>query len=434
MRQDRRHLQQQKRQADKLLAEAGSMLASSLDYGATLAAVAELAVRSLADFCVIDIFENGELRRVQVANADPARAELTAELMRFPIDRRRPHMSLAAIESGKSVLVAHVTEAELEAVSQSAEHRRIIEALTPRSFMAVPLLARERLLGVVLLVSSHRSYGPDDVELAERLVQFAALEVDNARLYEDARAALLARDRVLGIVAHDLRNPLNTITMSVQLLLNGVVPEAARERQLSVILRSAEWMNRLIQDLLDVTRIEANQLAIERTVEEPASIVAEAAEMNASVAGAKGITLTWTHGEALPVISCDRDRLLQVLTNLIGNGIKFTAVGGRIELSVERVGERVRFAVMDTGVGIRADDLPKLFQPFWQAHRDRLDGAGLGLTIARGIVEAHGGAIWAESAEGRGSTFYFTVPALMPEQGEILPPPADRRRGSPISA
>jgi signal transduction histidine kinase len=405
----RRRRSDQQHDAERLLAEAGNLLASSLDYEATLAGVAQLAVGSLADFCIIDIVEDGEVKRLQVAHSDPMRAELTARLLEFPLDRRRPHLSLDALESGRTIVIPEVTDAVLDSVSQGPEHRGIVEALEPRSFMAVPLAARGRRLGVILFVSSSRPYDEDDIALAERLAQLASVEVDDARLYREATRALSARDRVLGIVAHDLRNPLNVISMSAELLLDPSFSESQRADQVQMILRSAKRMDRLIQDLLDVARIEADRLFLQRTGLDAGRVGREAVELKPGV----------------PLISGDRDRLLQVLSNLIGNAIKFTPAGGAIQIRVEQAPEGVRFGVADTGPGIPADDLGRLFQPFWQAQRGSLDGAGLGLMIARGIVEAHGGTIWAESEEGQGSQFYFTIPAAVTAEKD------DRRQGVP---
>ena len=409
-------------QPERFLAEAGRLLASSLDYEATLAGVAELAVRSLADFCVIDIVEDGEVKRLQVAHADPARAELTRELLRFPPHRPHPAISLMALDSGSSVLMPVVSADLLQAVTQDDDHRRVIEALEVRSLMAVPLLAGEERLGVVVFVSSHGNYDETDLALAERLVRLAALEVNNARLYRDARQALLARDRVLGIVAHDLRNPLNTIAISAELLLTGT-GQAQSDRLLQIILRSARGMSRLIQDLLDVARIEAGQFSLHREVHDPCDLLQEAVELDTSRAKARSLDLAYEVCPGTSAVSADRDRILQVLSNLIGNAIKFTPEGGRIRARVEQVEEGVRFSVTDTGLGIAAEDLPRLFQPFWQAQRGSLDGAGLGLMIARGIVEAHGGTIHAESPPGQGSIFYFTLPPASP------PPRRERRTG-----
>ena len=415
----------QTREAARLLAEASNLLASSLDYEATLAGVAQLAVRSLADFCIVDIVENGDVKRLQVAHADPRWAELTSELLRFPLDRKRPHLSLEALESNRTIVVPEVSDALLDSLSQSEEHGRILRQLNPHSFMAVPLIARGRSLGVILFVSCGRAYDDEDVELAEILAQFAGLEVDDARLYREATRALRARDRVLGIVAHDLRNPLNVIAMSADLLLDPTFSDGQRADQIQMIIRSAKRMDRLIQDLLDVARIEADRLFIQRSSQEPARLAREAVELNAALAAVKSLDLRLAPVGELPTVAADHDRILQLLANLIGNAIKFTPENGIIEVRVERADDMVRFDVADDGPGIPADELPNLFQPFWQAQRGSIEGAGLGLMIARGIVEAHGGTIWAESMVGEGSTFSFTLPI-----GDSLPPD-ERRRGGP---
>lgn len=412
---------------ERLLADAGSLFASSFDYEATLADVAGIAVRFLADFCIIDIVEGGAVRRVQVAHADPEKSELSSALLNFPLDRRLPHMSVQALDTQQPVLVPEVTSVMLEAISQGEEHRKILEELSPRSMMAIPLLARGNLIGVVLFVSSTSSYDEDDLTVAMRLVDLAALEVDNARLYGEARRALLGRDRVFGIVAHDLRNPLNTIMMTAEVMLDPSFPTSRRDAQVQMILRSAKRMNRLIQDLLDVARMEADQLYLNRETADPASVAHEAVELNTPIAEAASLSLRYIQGAKLPKISADQERLLQVLTNLIGNAVKFTPAGGLIEVSTATRDDEVLFIVSDTGPGISEEDMPRLFQPFWQSQRGSLDGAGLGLSIARGIVEAHGGRIWAESEVGRGSTFTFSLPADASAKPERRTNVADRR-------
>lgn len=415
-------------QAEALLAEFGKLLASSLDYEETLAGVAELAVRFIADFCIIDLLEDGAIRRQQAAHADPLKAGLTRELLRFPLDRSRPHLSREALETGKSVLVPEVSDQLLRQMTQNEEHRRILAELQPRSFMAVPLLARDRLLGVVLFVSSTRTYREADLQLGERLVRLAALEVDNARLFRESQQALLARDNVLRIVAHDLRNPLNAIIMSADLLRSDRLTQEQRTQQAELIARSARRMNRLIQDLLDVGRIESGQLHLNRVLLEPARLVEEIVELNQSLARVGSLSLRGEIHEELPRISADRDRILQVFSNLVGNALKFTPPGGEIVLSASSFGSMVRFSVTDTGCGIAPEDLSRLFRPFWQAERRQRDGLGLGLSIAKGIVEAHGGTIHAESSPGRGSTFWFTIPAVIPPRGgERRHGPSDRR-------
>lgn len=395
---------------DSFLMEAASLLASSLDYEETLAAVAQLAVRSLADFCVIDVVQDGEIRRLQATHADPDKAALMRELLEFPLDRNRPHLALKALDNGSSLLVPEVTDAQLETVTQGPEHRRVVEALEPRSLMIVPLVARERVIGVMLWVSSSRSYDEDDLALAERIARLASLDVENAEHYRDLQRALRERDRVLGVVAHDLRNPLNVIAMSAELLRDLPLSEDRRARQLEVILDSTTRMDRLIQDLLDVARMEGGRLQLRRQSHDPELLVREAVDLNAARAADKSLRLDVTSTGAAPPVWADRDRILRVLSNLIDNAVKFTPEGGHVEVRVKAVEQGTRFAVADTGPGIASDELPHLFQPFWQAQGGSEEGAGLGLAIARGIVEAHGGSIWAESVPGEGSTFHFTIP------------------------
>jgi signal transduction histidine kinase len=395
---------------ERFLLETADLLASSLDYDKTLAAIAQLAVRSLADFCVIDLVEDETIRRAQVAHADPGHAELTAELLNFPLDRERPHMSLRVLESGESVLVPDATADVLESHSQSPEHLRIIQALQPRSIMAVPLRARGRLLGVALFVSSSRNYDVDDLALAERFGRIAALEVDNARQYRGARQAVAARDRVLGIVAHDLRNPLNTIVMAAELLSYLDLPAEKRDHQIDVILSSARRMNRLIQDLLTIATIEADRMPLQRELLSPSALAHEAVELAAQKAASRSIGLRAVVAGEVPLISADGDRLLQVLSNLIDNAIRFTPEGGEVAVRVESTRYDVQFAVADNGCGIPSEDLPFIFDSFWRRRGQTVEGAGLGLAIAKAIVEAHGGSIGVDSVVGKESTFHFSIP------------------------
>ena len=226
-----------------------------------------------------------------------------------------------------------------------------------------------------------------------------------------AERAVQVRDDVLGVVSHDLRNPLNTVTMAASLLLEMELPEAQERKQLEIIKRAAERMNRLIQDLLDVARIEAGRFAVDRQSLQPGVLVNELCESSRALAQDRSLELHCTAADDLPPILADRDRLMQVLSNLVGNALKFTQPGGRVELRAVSAGEFVRFEVQDTGVGIAAEDLPRLFDAYWQARKTAHMGAGLGLSIAKGIVEAHGGRIGVQSESGAGSTFWFTIPS-----------------------
>ena len=240
------------------------------------------------------------------------------------------------------------------------------------------------------------------------------------------KRAVTARDEVLGIVAHDLRNPLSTIMMQVAVMSED---ENGRDKKaLNVISRSADRMNHLIHDLLDVAGIEAGRLKIERERLAAEAIAREAVEMQTPLASASGVRVQLAIAPGTTEISCDRHRVLQVFENLIGNAIKFSKAGGQITVGAVPGEDVVTFTVADTGAGVAHEDLPKLFEKFWQAKTSgRRLGAGLGLVIAKGIVEAHGGRIWAESELGRGTSIHFTIPTTPPKQPTLRPRGPERR-------
>ena len=241
------------------------------------------------------------------------------------------------------------------------------------------------------------------------------LRVSHRLSHLDAAAqhAIRARDDVMGVVAHDLRNPLSVILMHAELLRmihrNG---DDQTDQAAAAISRSATRMNRLIQDLLDVSRIDAGGLSLDRAPIDPAKFLAESVESQRPLASSEKLDLRLDIEPPLPQVDADRDRLAQVLENLIGNAIKFTEPGGRITVGARARDEGVLFWVSDAGVGIRDSDLPQVFDRFWQAEGESsaARGTGLGLPIVKGIVEAHGGRVWVESTPGRGTTVSFVIP------------------------
>jgi signal transduction histidine kinase len=245
----------------------------------------------------------------------------------------------------------------------------------------------------------------------EILLRARSLSLCLRQRAEEAEQAARTRDEVLAMVAHDLRNPLNVVLSSGSFLLDtldGLEPRA--REQLELIQRAVTQMNRLTQDLLEVAGMEAGNISVEPRAEPAERLLRSACTTMQRVASARRIELACDIGSDLPLVCADRDRIDQVLGNLIGNAVRFTPRGGRVRLAAERDGAQVRFSVADTGRGIDPADLPHVFDRFWQAQRSRDGGAGLGLAIARGIVAAHGGEMWVESEPGSGSTFYFTLP------------------------
>ena len=415
-----RDITEQKRveREQRFLAEAGTVLAVSLEYEEMLTRIAELAVMDLADVCVVDVVaETGDVRRLKIVSRDPSMTRVSERLAQLPIDRSRPHLLRETLETKRPVLMQHVTEEMITGLAQSEECQRLLRAIDPKSILTVPLMAYEKLLGGIALLSSTpgRVYGQADVRLAEELARRAALSLENARLYRAALRAIQARDDVLGIVAHDLRNPLNTVLLQAQLLQF----DSGHTRQAETIERAATRMDRLIQDLLDVSRMEAGRLPIEPQRVPSRDVAIESVETQSELAANASVELRLEIPTTLPEVWADRSRLLQVLENLIGNAVKFTRRGGSITVgATPRPGE-VLFWVHDTGVGIPAENLGSVFDRFWQARRADRRGAGLGLPIAKGIIEAHGGRIWVESETGSGTTFYFTVPVASPDARHV---------------
>ena len=239
-----------------------------------------------------------------------------------------------------------------------------------------------------------------------------ALAKESAQLVQALRvqqAAVHLRDDVLAIVAHDLRNPLDRISASVALLLDDTLAAESRPRLLAVMERTVAGMNRLVRDLLDAASIDTGRLALERRQIDVTSILESACELFHAQAAKKHLRLN-CHAERALAVYADQGRVLQLLGNLLTNAIRLTPLGGHLELRAQLAGDVVRLSVSDTGPGISPTDVPLVFERFWQGKREGRGSAGLGLTIAKGIVEAHGGRIWVVSEVGQGTTFFFTLP------------------------
>lgn len=370
----RKHAEDQQR----FLAQVSESLARSLDYDQTLERVAALAVQRIADCCVLDMVEEErQPRHVHVVYRDP---NTTAQSLPAEIE-----LLLAKVSSTRSPVLT-------------------------RSFMGLPLIANGRLLGAIgFQATSATAYDADSMRLAEELTLRFAPAIENARLYRVAGQAIRSRDEVLGVVAHDLRTPLGGIRMLAKRCTGQLDHERAKQYA-DEIGRAGERMDRLIRDLLEVTRIEGGRLAMRvspLTVESVADDVRACCSAEVEQAG---MTLVLDVESALPNVLADRDRLIQVFTNLIGNAAKFANAGSRVTLRITREREMICFSLADEGPGVSKQDLPHLFDRFWQAHRADRRGAGLGLAIVKGIVESLGGRIWVDSSPA-GTTFTFVLPA-----------------------
>jgi PAS domain S-box-containing protein len=402
-------------EARDFLARAGMALDASLDYETTLHDVARLAVPGLADWCTVYLVgEDGTVRRLEAAHVDPALDPVLRALREYVILPGTPHPALQVIETGEPRLISPFPPELMEEIAQDPRHLEILRQVGLRSAVVAPLAARGRTFGALgLYRAATRLHDGFDLWLATEVGRRAGLAIDNARLYREARQAVRARDEVVSVVSHDLRNPLNTIVLSAQMALSvleeGGDGEAAAGR-IRAVLRSAARMDRLVQDLLDITRIESGRLVLDCRPVQVAPLLDDARDSLAPLAAEAGQRLAVEVEEGVPPVYGDRDRLHQVLSNLVGNALKFTPRGGEVVLRARPGEGRVVLSVADTGAGIPARDLPHVFDRFWQARRTDRRGLGLGLPIVKGIVEAHGGEVWAESREGAGTTVSFALP------------------------
>ena len=404
-------------ESQQFLADASRVLVAALEYEATLQSFARLIVPRLADCVLVAMLEGEELHRVAMAHKDPAQEPMLSILERLPVAPDAAVGVQAVVRTGKPELVPEVTDAFLWATTNNDAYYSVLQKLGWRSTLTIPLVARGRTLGAFILAytDSGRRYGPAELVLAEGLAARAALAIDNARLYRASQLATQARDEVLAIVSHDLRNPLNVISLAAGRLQRTPSQEGeVWRKQLGVIQRSADQAVHLIQDLLDATKMEAGRFTVEQRPEDVARLVDEAVELHRPLAEARSLRLELQVEDALPPVLADRGRVLQVFSNLIGNALRFTRAGGSITLWAQREQGAVRFSVVDTGPGIPPEHLPHLFERFWQAKEGSREGAGLGLPIARGLVEAHGGHMEVSSTLGQGSTFCFTLPVGEP--------------------
>lgn len=280
-----------------------------------------------------------------------------------------------------------------------------------RSYLGVPVVLSggDRIGGLFFGHPDPGVFTERDERIVRGIASWAAVAVQNARLFEGAQQAARARDEMLAVVSHDLRNPLNVIATSASLILEIPLPEEKKRSQLKTIKRSTDRMNRLIQDLLDVTGIEAGKLSVTPEPLEARDLLEEACEVMKPLVQERSIDLVC---EPPPhaTVEVDRQRILQVFDNLIGNAIKFTPEGGRIGVGAQERNGELLFWVEDDGPGIEAEEVPHLFDRFWRGKQRAESGSGLGLPIAKGIVEVHGGRIWVETEMGRGSRFSFTLP------------------------
>jgi signal transduction histidine kinase/ActR/RegA family two-component response regulator/putative methionine-R-sulfoxide reductase with GAF domain len=419
----------------KFLANAGTILASSLDLGSTLSSVARAAVPGVADWCIVELADEWkEGLPAVVAHIDSNKEQFVRDLSRRFRQLGDPRGIPGVIRSGKTELHPKIDVDVLrEALVDDPELAELYGQTGITSAMVVPMSARGVTLGAILLVSARqeRLYGPEDVEMAEELGRRAGIAVDNARLYREARQADRLKDEFLAMLGHELRNPLSPIVTALELMtLSG---SEAFKRERTIISRQVQHMTRLVDDLLDVSRVMRGKIHLEKRNVEVGRIVTRAVEVASPLLEQRQHHLSLTVAPHLPV-HADEGRLAQAIANLLNNAAKYTEAGGRIHVSAALEGAEVCVRVRDSGVGIAKEVLPTVFDLFVQAKGaiDRAQGGlGIGLAIVKRLVELHGGKVSAHSdGAGLGSEFIVHLP--LAQGKDEAPAGVDRARQRPM--
>ncbi|MBI2390612.1 MAG: GAF domain-containing sensor histidine kinase [Deltaproteobacteria bacterium] len=403
--------------AHALLAEAGKVVGASLNLDETLQRVTNAAVPAFADWCLIHVVNEHDVAVLRAfAASRESERELLRDLAAEPGETNPRSAIREAIRSGRPLLVREVTPEHLQHVLGHPALGRILDQLSPRSLVLAPIFVEGTATAAMMfgMGASGRCFDDGDVAIAEELASRAAIAIHNASLFRKTNEAVRERDETLAVISHDLRNPLGAILLSANLLKRAAGDVRQQElvrARVDVILRSGERMNNMIEDLLSVSKLDAGRLGLNPLTVCGPEVVDAAVETMRPWALKKNVSLVVDIRTSDFRIECDQDRLERVLTNLLGNAIKFSPTGAVVIVGVEDEGvEELLFSVSDRGPGIPAEDQGHVFERFWQAPETAQSGTGLGLAIAKGIVEAHGGRIWVESEVGRGATFRFTVP------------------------
>jgi signal transduction histidine kinase/integral membrane sensor domain MASE1/ActR/RegA family two-component response regulator len=404
----------------RFLADASAALAAVTDYESTLQKVARLAVPFYADWCAVDMLEeDGSLRRLAVAHVDPTKVQLAQELQRrYPPDPAAPQGVWNILGTGRPEIIADISDDFLIARVKDPELLRILRELGLKSYIGVPLTARGKVLGVITFIAaeSGRRYEPSDLAAAEDLAQRAAVAIENARLYQALLEADRRKDDFLAVLAHELRNPLAPLRNALHLLKTRQADAAIGEQARQIMERQVEQLVRLVDDLLDISRIMRGKIELRRAPIELATVVARAVETSQPAIDAGGHELTIALPSEPLWLNGDLVRLAQVVSNLLNNAAKYTENGGKIWLIGARENDEAVVRVRDTGIGIAAEMRSRIFDLFVQAGRahDRAQGGmGIGLTLVRSLVEMHGGSVAVHSdGPGQGSEFVVKLPIL----------------------
>jgi len=414
------------------LAEAGRLLAESVDQSTTLVALTRLALPSLGAWCIVDILEEGgAIRRLGIYHPDPEKQKLAQELeASWAPEPDDPFGAPAMLRDTRTIALTGDIEATLAATTHSPDNMHILRQLGIGSLLTVPLVARKRLLGAITFVSAQRglSYSPEDVQLAEDVATRGALALDNAQVYDlalalkrSAETANHAKTAFLGAMSHELRTPLNAIGGYIDLLdmgLRGPVTEN-QHADFARVKTNQQHLALLITEILNFVRVGSGRVSYAVSDVKARDTMTHAIDLIEPLFGQKGIVFDGISGDSSIVARADPEKVTQILVNLLSNAIKFTPAGGHISADCAAMVDTVTLRISDTGIGIAAEKHEAIFDAFIQLKEglaDRESGVGLGLAISRDLARAMNGDLTVESTEGKGARFTLSIPRASENQ------------------
>lgn len=398
------------------LAQASTILSSSLDYETTLAQVARLGVPRIADWCAVDMrTEGGDIKRLAVAHVDPEKVEWARELNRMnPPDPDAPTGVPHVLRTGKPEFYAEITDAMLAAAARDEEELALVRKIGFSSAIVAPMRVQDETIGAITFVSaeSGRHYTQADLAMAEEVANRAALAVENARLYRDARRAIAVRDEFMSLASHELKTPVTSLKMYTQVLRRQAErrEEAEMTERFMKMERQIDKLTGLINDLLNVARIEGGRLDYRDESFDLNAVVREAVDAVQPTTEKHTIVI---EGAIDAPIWGDSERIEQVVTNLLTNAVKYSPQGERVIVRLARECGSAIISVQDFGIGIDAGHLERIFDQFYRVSdpsEKTFPGLGLGLYIASEIVKRHGGTLRVQSAKDVGATFTVALP------------------------
>ncbi|OFZ20964.1 MAG: hypothetical protein A2X94_06420 [Bdellovibrionales bacterium GWB1_55_8] len=412
-------------ESERFLSDSTRVLGLTLDLDSLLKTLSDVAVPRFADWNFIVLISEEGIPEKMAVRGPGARHDAANEFSeKYSIELTASAGLGHVLKTGQPEMYVNFSEQDLGLKDPRA--RAILAQMRIASYMIIPMKAGPRILGALAfgISESMRKFDSHDFWVAQELGRRASAAIENSILYRDAQQAIRLREEVLAVVSHDLKNPLAAVRLNADMLQR----QLDRPSDPILKIRSAvDRMLEMIDEIVNMSKIQAGGLKLSIREEKTQTLLSEVVELMRPIANVKKISLEVHADSECPNIACDRMLLFRVFSNLIGNAIKFTPENGAVTVSCECDGRGVLFSVKDTGPGIAPDEVPYIFERYWQSKRASRKGAGLGLYIAKGIIEAHGGKIAVDSQVGRGTRFVFFIPLAEKGRGALR---SSYRRGA----